>query len=231
MKVEICASNFESAVAAFNGGADRIELCESLEVGGLTPSPELLEKVLSEIHIPVHVLIRPRAGDFCYSSSEIDQMLKNITFCKESGCAGIVSGALTTGNELDQRTVQQFLTASEGMDFTFHRAFDQVVNPKKVLRSLIDLGVHRLLSSGQEAQAVDGLELLKELNDEFGDRIEIMPGAGIDQTNAVRFKAAGFGSVHLSAIRKSKPATSLFNTGITGISDLATINKIVTLVH
>ncbi len=231
MKVEICASNFESAVAAFDGGADRIELCESIEVGGLTPSRKLIEQVLSELNIPVHVLIRPRDSNFCYSKTEIDKMLNNIRFCKESGCSGIVSGALTLDNKFDMSSMQRLLSASEGMDFTFHRAYDRVLYPKEVIKSLIELGADRILSSGRRPLAVDGIEFLKDLNDEFGNQIEIMPGAGIDPTNVLQFKKAGFESVHLSAIPKLRPATSFFNTGITGISDLATIKSIVHLVH
>jgi copper homeostasis protein len=231
MKVEICASNFESAIAAQHGGADRIELCESLEVGGLTPRNILIEQVLSEINIPVHVLIRPRAGDFIYSPSEIDQMLDTIEFCKESGCSGTVCGALTVESKLDVRTLKQLLSASEGMEFTFHRAFDRVLYPIDVVNSLIELGIDRILSSGQKPRAVDGIELLKHLNADFGNQIEIMPGAGVDPTNVMQFKKAGFESVHLSAIQKLGPETSFFNTGVTGISDLKTIKKIVRLVH
>jgi copper homeostasis protein len=230
MKVEICASNFESARAASVGGADRIELCESLEVGGLTPSRELIEQVLSEINIPVHVLVRPRAGDFCYSMNEIEEILEDIQFCKTSGCAGIVSGVLTFHGEVDTFTTKRLMMASEGMQFTFHRAFDRVKHPLEAMRSLIDLGVDRVLSSGQMPRAADGIHLLKELNESLGGKIEIMPAAGIDISNVIDFKKAGFGSVHLSAVPKQKETTSLFNTGVSGVSDIELIRKVVQLV-
>lgn len=163
MIIEICANSFESAKAAQLAGANRIELCTELSVGGLTPSHGLIEKVISELSIPTLVLIRPRSGNFTYSDDEFDVMLKDIAFCKKIGCVGIVSGFLTLENSIDFQKTKQLIEASEGMGFTFHRAFDWVEIPIEELQKLIDLKVNRLLSSGQKPTAIEGISLLKEL--------------------------------------------------------------------
>lgn len=201
MNLEICANSFESAMAAQKAGAHRIELCNELSVGGVTPSFGLIEKVLSELTIPVHVLIRPRSGNFTYSKNEIDIMLKDIQQCKKMGVAGIVSGVLTSENDIDEETTQQLIEASQGLDFTFHRAFDWCRNPKKSIKKLEQLVVKRILTSGQHPTAFKGLPLLKELK-VLSKSIEIMPGGGINVENVVAFKEEGFTSVHCSASEK-----------------------------
>jgi copper homeostasis protein len=229
MIVEICASNFESAMAAREGGANRIELCEQLGVGGLTPSYQLIERVINEIDAPVHVLIRPRSGDFCYSESELNSMLDDIAFCKNTGCAGIVSGVLTPENEIDALATGRLIAACDELSFTFHRAFDLCIDPFTGLRSLLNLNVDRLLSSGQQLSATEGLQLLKQLKAHSEGTIEIMPGGGITDQNAMVFIEAGFHSIHLSAIKKSGAATSLFNIATEGVSDLEMIKTVVDL--
>ncbi|MEZ4874450.1 MAG: copper homeostasis protein CutC [Flavobacteriaceae bacterium] len=201
MIVEICANSFESALAAQKAEAHRIELCMELSVGGITPSFGLLEKVLSELTIPVYVLIRPRAGNFTYSKAEVDVMLKDIQQCAIMGAKGIVSGALTIGNEVDTHTTKQLLQASKGMDFTFHRAFDWCLDPKEALNVLERLGIKRILTSGQKTTALEGIVLLKELKSS-SNSIEIMPGGGIHSGNVVAFKEAGFNEIHCSASEK-----------------------------
>ncbi len=239
MIIEICANSFESAQAAQNAGANRIELCTELSVGGLTPSHGLLEKVVSELNIPTHVLIRPRSGNFTYSKEECDVMLRDIAFCKKMGCAGIVSGVLTSENKIDIEKTKQLIVASEGMEFTFHRAFDWVENPLKELQILIDLKVNRLLSSGQKPTAIAGISLLKELQKVANDQLEIMPGGGINLENALKFKEANFKSIHFSATNKKqtlpeKPKVSMhseafFEEGIVATSSPETIQKIIQL--
>jgi len=236
MIIEICANSFESAQAAQLAGADRIELCTELSVGGLTPSHGLIEKVVSELNIQTHVLIRPRSGNFAYSKEEVDVMLRDIAFCKKLGCAGIVSGFLTSENKIDTKKTQQLIEASDGMEFTFHRAFDWVVNPLEELQKLIDLKVNRLLSSGQNPTAIEGISLLKELQKLTKDKIEIMPGGGINLENALKFKEANFKSIHFSATTKKqvlqqKPNVSMhseafFEEGIVATSNKETIQKI-----
>lgn len=239
MIVEICANSFESAKAAQLAGANRIELCTELSVGGLTPSHGLIEKVISELNIPTHVLIRPRSGNFTYSEEEFDVMLRDIAFCKKLGCAGIVSGFLTLETAIDFEKTKQLVAASEGMEFTFHRAFDWVENPVEELQKLIDLKVNRLLTSGQKPTAIEGISLLKELQNLSKEKIEIMPGGGINLENALKFKEAGFKSIHLSATTKKqvllqKPKVSMhsevfFEEGIVATSNKEIIKKIIQL--
>ena len=209
MIVEICANSFESARVAQDGGADRIELCTELSVGGLTPSHKLIDTVVSEFDIPVHVLIRPRSGNFTYSEAELDTMFEDIAYCKDIGCAGIVSGVLTPENDIDLGATRRLIAASVGMEFTFHRGFDLCRQAHHQLASLIELGVTRLLSSGQQAEAIDGIALLKELKKVSAGKIEIMPGSGINSKNALAFKTEGFESIHASAIKKPVSYTHL----------------------
>ena len=229
MIVEVCASNYESAIAAVNGRADRIEHCAELEVGGLTPPENLVEKVISEIDLPVHVLVRPRAGNFVYTSDEIDQMIRTISICKKLGCDGIVSGILTAENNIDVSQTKLLVEASEGLHFTFHRAFDYCIDPMTAIDQLIEMGVNTLLTSGQRQTAVTGLSVLKQLKAQGKDKIVIMPGAGINDDNALLFIEAGFEAIHLSAINKSDSQFTSLMEGVSGISDQQMIQNIVAM--
>lgn len=236
MLLEICANSFESALAAQQAGADRIELCTELSVGGLTPSFGLLEKVLVELTIPVHVLIRPRSGNFTYSETELDIMLRDIETCKEIGCDGIISGALTKELEVDLEVTKLLKACSGSLEFTFHRAFDWVRNPFEALEQLKTMNVTRLLSSGQEPSAIKGIELLKKLQDSAGETLQVMPGGGINTSNCQQFKKAGFAMLHCSATRKiqtlhkapkvSMQSLTLFNEGMVATSHINTIKEI-----
>lgn len=228
MKIEICANGYASAKIALETGANRIELCENLSVGGITPSRELITKVVQELGIETHVLIRPRAGDFCYSEAEVRLMLENIDFCKSIGCAGVVSGVLNEKKNIDVAATQRLVEAAKGMQFTFHRAFDVCNNPLQAFKKLNGLNITRLLSSGQQPKAIDGVELLKQLKDLSRGTIQIMPGGGINQENVLAFKAAGFNMVHFSAIKKDPANISddLFNAEISGVSNTETILEI-----
>ena len=228
MKIEICANGFESAFIANETGADRIELCENLSVGGITPSRAIITRVLQEIGIETHVLIRPRAGDFCYSEREIIKMIQDIEFCKIMGCAGIVSGILTSENDIDLLNTERLIKAAGKMEFTFHRAFDVCRNPLLALQQLNGLKVTRLLSSGQKSKAIDGIELLKELKTLSEEKIQIMPGGGITPKNVFVFKETGFEMVHFSAIKKEASANNenLFLASVSGASNARTILQI-----
>lgn len=232
MIIEICANGIQSAQNAQLGGADRIELCTKLAVGGLTPSHTEIRTVVNTLTIETHVLIRPRKGDFIYSEQELQQMIDAITFCKNAGIKGVVSGVLTSEGNIDVEATSRLIAASEGMCFTFHRAFDACNHPEKEIKTLIDLKVDRLLSSGQQHKAIDGLPLLKKLQLLAGDQLEIMPGSGINTSNALQFKDAGFESIHLSATSNKNLVTntkSFFETGSEGISDTVTIKEVVGL--
>lgn len=203
MLVEVCANSLESAMNAQKAGADRIELCSELAVGGITPSYGLLKKVKKKLKIPIHVLIRPRSGDFSYSDGEFDIMKENIALCVEMGFDGIVSGLLHKDFTLDVERTKELIGLSGNLKFTFHRAFDWVLNPLSSMKQLETLGVDYILTSGQQKSALDGIEILTDLNDE-STTCSIMPGGGINGGNVKQFKENGFGVVHLSAAKFSK---------------------------
>ena len=232
MIIEICANGFESATVAQNAGAHRIELCTHLSVGGLTPAYDEIEKVVSKLTIPVHVLIRPRSGDFCYSESELAEMLRAIAYCKQLGCAGVVSGSLTSEGKIDTAATKRLIAASEGMEFTFHRAFDVCTDWEHGFHFLLAEGVTRLLSSGQQSQAIDGIELLKKLKDRAQNKLQIMPGGGVNAQNVVAFKEAGFEMIHFSATQKNTDVAKeggMFSTETIGHSNQLVIEKIIEL--
>lgn len=203
MIVEVCANSLESALNAQKSGADRIELCSELGVGGITPSYGLLKTTRQHIVIPVHVLIRPRSGDFTYSDIEFEIMKKDIELCVELGFDGIVSGILFSDGMLDIERTQELLSISTPLKFTFHRAFDWVKDPLVVLGQLEAMGVDTILTSGHQKSAFEGLELLKELH-QRSSKIVIMPGSGINPGNIHHFIAGGFGAVHLSGSKFNK---------------------------
>jgi copper homeostasis protein len=197
MKVEVCANSLESALVAEHAGADRIELCSELAVGGLTPSYGLLKAVKEQVSIPVHVLIRPRSGDFTYSNDELNIMLSDIELCVELGFDGIVSGTLLKDFSLDVNRTEKLKAAAGKLKFTFHRAFDWIRNPFEALTQLEAMSVDYILSSGQYKSAPLGIEFLYELKSK-SKKVQIMPGSGVNASNVTIFKSKGFISVHLS---------------------------------
>ncbi|EKF54733.1 hypothetical protein I215_11115 [Galbibacter marinus] len=199
MLIEVCSNSLESAISAENGGANRIELCAELEVGGITPSHGTLKLVLEKLSIDVFVLIRPRSGNFTYSDAEFQVMKEDIKWCKENGCHGIVSGVLNDDNSLDAKRTGELIKLSAPLPFTFHRAFDWVKEPYKAIEQLIDMGCARILSSGQKPTALMGIKNLSQLNTQFGNRIKLMPGGGVNEDNILKFKEAGFSEIHFSA--------------------------------
>ncbi|MFJ1474755.1 copper homeostasis protein CutC [Capnocytophaga cynodegmi] len=235
MVFEICASSFESARNAQLAGANRIELCSELGVGGVTPSYGLIKKVMDELSIENCVLIRPRSGNFTYTDEEFDVMLRDITFCRELGCKGVVTGVLNTDNTIDKERTQQLIEAAGDIDFIYHRAFDCVPNPEEALNLLKTLGVKRILTSGGKKSAVEGLDILKKLNQQAEGKITIMPGGGINPQTILKIKEAGFNEVHFSGTVFEKSANEMpfsFNTAsfldesvrpISGIEQIKTI--------
>lgn len=216
MLVEVCANSLQSALNAEKAGADRIELCSELGVGGVTPSYGLLKSVKEQLSLPVHVLIRPRSGDFTYSDTEFQIMKKDIELCVELGFAGIVSGVLKPDFTLNVDRTLKLLQIAGSLQFTFHRAFDWVRDPFATLAQLADMGVDRILSSGQRPSALEGIDLLGRLH-RMNTRCAIMPGGGIRADNVLEFKKIGFGAVHLSGIEfhkniDKKPEISMNST-------------------
>lgn len=198
MIVEICASNYQSAINAELAGADRIELCAELAVGGITPSYGMIKEVMKDISIPVHVLIRPRSGDFLYTNGEFEIIKKDIEFCKQAGCAGVVIGLLNEDFTIDLEKMKQLITLAKFMHITFHRAFDWVPKQKIALQKLIDLGINTVLTSGKQASAEKGIKNLISLKESAQNKINILPGGGINATNAALFKESGFDQIHFS---------------------------------
>ncbi len=202
INIEICAASLTSALIAQEGGAHRIELCAALELGGITPSFSTIELSKKVLQIPVYVLIRPRGGDFCYSETEIQTMLRDIEICKMLGVDGIVCGALERNGTLQLQQLRRFLAASEGMDFTFHRAFDRCNDPFLALEQCIDFGVSRILTSGQQPTAMQGVDCIAKLVEKAENKISIMPGSGVSPDNILEIKTLTQATeFHLSAKR------------------------------
>lgn len=197
MLVEVCCNSLQSALNAQEAGADRIELCAELGVGGVTPSFGLLQLVRERLNIPVHVLVRPRSAHFTYTKAEFEVLLRDIEVCKKLGVDGIVSGVLHVDAAIDLKRTKQMVALAGPLHFTFHRAFDWVADQKTALHQLADIGVNTVLTSGRCETAEKGMEQLKVLN-AMNTEITIMPGAGINAANAGQFKAMGFEALHLS---------------------------------
>uniref|UniRef100_A0A8C6KS81 Copper homeostasis protein cutC homolog n=5 Tax=Nothobranchius TaxID=28779 RepID=A0A8C6KS81_NOTFU len=198
--MEVCVDSVESAVSAERGGASRLELCSSLLEGGLTPSLGLLQIVKQYIKIPVYVMIRPRGGDFLYSDQEVEVMKKDIELIKNQGADGVVLGALTEDGRVDAELCMELLAAARPLPVTFHRAFDMVHDPAVALEALITLGFERVLTSGCDCSALEGLPVIKRLIDQAKDRITVMPGGGITERNLQRIlEGSGAQEFHCSA--------------------------------
>ncbi len=182
--VEVCAGNIQSVVAAARGGAQRVELCSALELDGLTPSAGLIKSARMVHGVKLHVLIRPREGNFVYDADEVEIMCHDILLAKQSGADGVVIGALTKDRDIDLPTCRHLIEAAQGLQVTFHRAFDQCRNPEQALEEIITLGCTRILTSGQQITAEAGIPVLKRLVALSAGRIIIMPGAGVNTKNA-----------------------------------------------
>lgn len=181
--IEICLEDAQSVIAAEAGGADRVELCSDLFEGGLSPSIGSVRVAKKHTTIPINAMVRPRGGDFCYSDIEFEVMKEEVKAFKAEGVNAIVFGILTPEGEIDMKRSREIIELARPLPVTFHRAFDMTRDPFRSLENLIELGVERVLSSGQEATVFEGAELLSELVKVAGDRIIIMPGCGISERN------------------------------------------------
>tara|TARA_B100001175_G_C19464864_1_gene618537 strand:- start:99 stop:773 length:675 start_codon:yes stop_codon:yes gene_type:complete len=220
MIIEICATTIKSVLNANRAGADRIELCSNYNVGGLTPSIEFIKEALNISKIPIHVLVRPRPGNFIYNSNEIDKMKKSIMSIMELGINGFVVGSIKLNGEIDDEFINDVRELTNSLDLTFHRSFDYLNNQKKSIDMLVDNGFSRILCSGNQSDAINGIQNLISLNKYSNNRIAIMPGGGINKENCLEFKNLGFKEIHLSGILKSESPNTLD-------SDLKTIEEIV----
>jgi len=198
--LEVCAGSIESIRAAYQGGAARVELCSALSEDGLTPSIGMMRYAKSFNGLKVHVLIRPRCGDFVYTEDEIRCMEEDIKAAKGIGVDGVVIGALTREGELDIAVCQRLVKAAGDMNITFHRAFDVCSNPDEAIEQIIALGCNRLLTSGHEKNAEIGIPMLQKLVNRAAGRIIIMPGCGVNPNNAAKIlEACGAEEIHASA--------------------------------
>lgn len=183
INVEICVDSLQSALAAEKGGASRIELCDNLIGGGTTPSAGMIELARKYLTIDINVMIRPRSGDFCYSALELEVMKRDIEIARKYGVNGIVIGVLKPNGEIDANMMKELIQLSRPLSVTFHRAFDMAKDLFESLDILIDLGVERILTSGKESNALQGVDLIRELVKRAEGKIIIMPGAGINEEN------------------------------------------------
>ncbi|TCI94179.1 copper homeostasis protein CutC [Tenacibaculum sp. M341] len=232
MKLEICTNSYQSALNAQLAGADRIELCSELSIGGITPSYGLLKQVAENLSITTFVLIRPRSGNFMYSNTEFEIMKQNIELCKKLGLHGIVSGILNADNSIDVNRTKELIELAKPLPFTFHRAFDITPNPYTAIEQLIELGVETVLTSGQKSNAADGILLLKELQEKYGNKITILAGSGINITNVHLFKDAKITTIHSSASTVQKQEQSDYFGNIPQrISDINIIQQLLTQIQ
>jgi copper homeostasis protein len=200
MRIEICVDSAAGAFAAERGGADRVELCDNLLEGGTTPSAGTIKVARRGLKIGLQVIIRPRGGDFLYSGDEMEVMREDIRCAKELGADGVVIGCLTAAGDIDLVRTAELIALARPLNVTFHRAFDMCREPLKGLEDLVALGVNRVLTSGQEATCLEGLELIATLQKQAAGRIIVMPGGGITPRNVQRIVAGtGVTEMHLSA--------------------------------
>ena len=181
--LEICVDSYESAVRAAGSGADRLELCGDLLVGGVTPSPFLIEQVAERIKTPVNVLLRPRFGDFCFTDEEKEVLLREVAFCAGAGVNGVVIGALDPDGDLDVPFLAKCMAAAGDLEVTLHRCFDVCRDPFEALDTACDLGIQTILTSGQMATAPEGAKNLRQLRSYAADRIHLMAGSGVSASN------------------------------------------------
>lgn len=204
-KFEICANSVESCLAAQEGGADRVELCAGIPEGGTTPSYgeiKLARKLLTKTKL--HVIIRPRGGDFLYTPLELERMEEDIRICRELGVDGVVFGCLTEEGEIDREANRRLVEQARPMSVTFHRAFDRTADSMKALEDIISLGCNRILTSGQQPKAIDGISLLAQLEKKLKEYpqppIQLLAGSGVNEENIRQiFDATGIHEYHFSA--------------------------------
>lgn len=208
--LEIATTDFTTTKAAVEGGADRIELCAALSEGGITPSYATIKKCREAFAVQLFPIIRPRSGDFLYTEEEYAIMQSDIQFCKSLGCDGVVIGILEKDGTLPQKKVAKLIDLAYPMDVTFHRAFDRCAQPFEVMEQLIEIGCQRILTSGQQPTALQGIELITQLVKAVDNRIIIMPGSGVRKEN-IRELADKTGAVEFhSSLRNTQKSSMEF---------------------
>lgn len=226
--LEVCTENVAGVRAAEEAGAHRVELCSALVEGGVTPSLGLFQQARVRSHLPLHVLVRPRAGDFCHTDLELAVMVDDIALFKEVGADGLVFGTLNSDGTLNLPQLKELLAAADPLPVTFHRAFDVCREPLEALEQLIVLGVTRLLTSGGQPDALAGVPLLRRLNEQAAGRLVIMAGGGVRPHNVAQIvRESGVRELHLSAQRPVPASFSTFALGSPAFTAEASIGALI----
>lgn len=215
-KIEIACFNLESALIAQKAGADRVELCANMSVGGTTPTVEIIQQAREHLTIDLYIMIRPRGGNFVYSDSEFEQMKSEIETIKKLGINGFVFGILKDDNTINIEQNKELVELAEPLSCTFHRAFDEVLDYEKALEEVISCGFSTILTSGTFPNVMEGKEVLKQLVIQANNRIEIMPGGGLR-------------SINISALNEMVNANWYHSSAITDGSEIASSEEIVQL--
>ncbi len=231
IRFEVCANSLQSALAAQKGGADRIELCSQLKVGGVTPSAATIKMTIERLRIPVFILIRPRSGDFFYDDFDMSVMKEDIEIAKKYGAAGVVFGVLLADGNIDVKRTSELVKVARPMQVNFHRAFDRARSPLSALEDVIKTGADRILTSGQAKSASSGKTLLKSLVEKASDRIIIIAASGITPENVSELiNSTGVREVHASCSVKQKSemewGTEIDTGKITTVTDAKVVSKL-----
>lgn len=215
-QLEIACFNLESALIAQANGADRVELCAGIEVGGTTPNFEIVKQAREKLSIDLYVMIRPRGGNFVYTEEEFQQMQTDIVALKQLNVDGFVFGILKEDNTINKEQNKMLVDLAKPLPCTFHRAFDEVINPFQALEQLIDCGFKTILTSGQSQNVMEGINRLTELVTKANNRITIMPGGGLRSTN-------------IETIQQNTKAIFYHSSAITDGSELVSASEVQTL--
>ena len=230
MHLELCTDCLEGAVLAGRYGFKRIELCSALSEGGLTPSHGMIQSCAEIGSVEVHAMIRSRGGSFTCSDAELLVMERDVRAAAEAGAKGVVFGILELDNQISCRNQKLVdLTRSLGLQATFHRAFDQVTDPHQALGRIVVMGFDRLLTSGLKDKAIQGLDLIRDLQQEYGSQIEIMAGSGVNADNALSFSKAGIQNIHFTA-RMPIDEDRIAGMGVQMVTDEGKIRRIRNLI-
>ena len=234
--IEACVDSYASAMAAGRAGADRLELCAHLVIGGTTPTHALFRQVQRGSGVPINVLIRPRFGDFLYTEPELEEMCEEIAAFRDLGANGVVIGALTPDGELDLAQMRRMMACAGQMEVTLHRAFDMTRDPRQALEAVIRTGCRRVLTSGGRNTAQEGIGTLRALAAQAAGRIEVMAGSGVGPSNARLLAATGVDALHFSARREREGAMRFRNPqvsmgGCAGVPEYSVTDADETLVR
>lgn len=215
LKIEVCVDSIQSALNAQAGGADRVELCDNLPEGGTTPSAGAIRVAREQLRIGLQVMIRPRGGDFLYAEAELQMMQYDIQVARDLGADGVVFGCLSPDGSIDMRSAERLLWCADGMNVTFHRAFDMAANPIQALEDLKALGIPRVLTSGKASTALEGIPLLAQLVEQAAGQIIILAGGGIRPHNIGQIvEKTGVVECHVSGRSAIDSAMVYRNPGI-----------------